>query len=791
MNSKALYTLEFDKILAELADIAQTEGAAELALRLKPSSDIEKVRLMQQRTTDAKTLVGMKGQPSFGKVKDIRASLERAEKDAVLSLRELLDCAAVLRTSRTLLDYIKSDKTPDTTLAEIFERLTPNRHLEEKITRSIIAEDFVADEASPELANIRRKKRATDNKIKDIIQKYVSCQSKYLQENIVTTRGGRFVIPVKAEYRNEVKGLIHDTSQSGATLFIEPMAVVEANNELRELESKEAHEIERILRDLSAGVAVSARSIELDYLNITELAFIFACADLSYKMDATAPKISDKKVIELYRARHPLLDKKTVVPITVTLGRDYKMLVITGPNTGGKTVTLKTIGLFALMTQAGLHIPAEDTSVVGVFDEIFSDIGDEQSIEQSLSTFSSHMKGIVSIINSMTENSLVLFDELGSGTDPVEGAALAMAILEETRINGILCAATTHYAELKAYAIETEGVVNASCEFDVNTLRPTYKLLIGTPGKSNAFAISEKLGLPEDIVKRASRFVDTGSRNFEAVIEKLEATRIQLDKEKNAAERSRREFEEYRKNSEAELKKRLANAEKEADKMRKKAQELLDGARATSDYVITELEKAKKQKDSERSGEYIADAKKNVRQRVREYDDRMNPVMGADREDDYVLPRELKKGDVIQHRNLGTKGTLVENPDKNGNVNVLMGAVKMRVNVKDLKLIEDAESADKANKAKIQSQFKAAVTKSFKLECDVRGMTGEEAWVVVDGYIDSAIIAGVHSATVIHGKGTGALRASLWQKFKADKRVKSFRAGAYGEGDYGVTVLEM
>ena len=690
-----------------------------------------------------------------------------------------------------MLDYIKSDKTPDTTLAEIFERLTPNRHLEEKITRSIIAEDFVADEASPELANIRRKKRATDNKIKDIIQKYVSGQSKYLQENIVTTRGGRFVIPVKAEYRNEVKGLIHDTSQSGATLFIEPMAVVEANNELRELESKEAHEIERILRDLSAGVAVSARSIELDYLNITELAFIFACADLSYKMDATAPKISDKKVIELYRARHPLLDKKTVVPITVTLGRDYKMLVITGPNTGGKTVTLKTIGLFALMTQAGLHIPAEDTSVVGVFDEIFSDIGDEQSIEQSLSTFSSHMKGIVSIINSMTENSLVLFDELGSGTDPVEGAALAMAILEETRINGILCAATTHYAELKAYAIETEGVVNASCEFDVNTLRPTYKLIIGTPGKSNAFAISEKLGLPEDIVKRASRFVDTGSRNFEAVIEKLEATRIQLDKEKIAAERSRREFEEYRKNSEAELKKRLANAEKEADKMRKKAQELLDGARATSDYVITELEKAKKQKDSERFGEYIADAKKNVRQRVREYDDRMNPVMGADREDDYVLPRELKKGDVIQHRNLGTKGTLVENPDKNGNVNVLMGAVKMRVNVKDLKLIEDAESADKANKAKIQSQFKAAVTKSFKLECDVRGMTGEEAWVVVDGYIDSAIIAGVHSATVIHGKGTGALRASLWQKFKADKRVKSFRAGAYGEGDYGVTVLEM
>ncbi|MBE6617716.1 MAG: endonuclease MutS2 [Ruminococcaceae bacterium] len=791
MNSKALYTLEFDKILDELASLAETEGAAELALRLKPSSDIEKVRLMQQRTTDAKTLVGLKGQPSFGRVKDIRPSLERAEKEAILSLRELLDCAAVLRTSRNLLDYVKSDKTPDTSLSEIFERLTPNRSLEEKITRSIIAEDFVADEASPALAEIRRKKRATDSKIKDIIQKYVSGQSKYLQENIVTTRGGRFVIPVKAEYRNEVKGLIHDTSHSGATLFIEPMAVVEANNELRELDSKEAHEIERILRDLSAGVAVSARSMELDYLNITELAFIFACADLSYKMDATAPKISDKKVIELYRARHPLLDKKTVVPITVTLGKDYKMLVITGPNTGGKTVTLKTLGLFTLMAQAGLHIPAEDTSVVGVFDEVFSDIGDEQSIEQSLSTFSSHMKGIVTIINNMTENSLVLFDELGSGTDPVEGAALAMSILEEARLEGILCAATTHYAELKAYAIETEGVVNASCEFDVETLRPTYKLIVGTPGKSNAFAISEKLGVPETIVKRAERFVDTGSRDFESVIEKLEATRSQLEREKANAERSRREFEEYRKNSEAELKKRLANAERDADKMRKKAQELLDGARATSDYVITELEKVKKQKDSERFGEYIADVKKSVRQRVREYDDRMNPIMAADRDDDYVLPRALHKGDVVSHRNLGTRGKLVEEPDKNGNVSVLMGAVKMRVNVKDLKLIEDAEAAEKANKAKMQASFKAAVTKSFKLECDVRGMTGEEAWVVVDGYIDSAIIAGVHSATVIHGKGTGALRAALWQKFKADKRVKSFRAGAYGEGDYGVTVLEM
>ena len=790
MNSKALYTLEFNKILEQLAELAETEGAAEMALRLTPSSDIEKVRKMQQRTTDAKTLVGMKGTPSFGRVKDIRPTIERAEKDAILSLRELLDCAAVLRTARSLVDYVKGERTPETTLAEIFDRLQPNRHLEEKISRSIIADDFVADEASPELGEIRRKIRQTNSKIKDMLQKYVSGQSKYLQENIVTTRGGRFVIPVKAEYRSEVKGLIHDISQSGATLFIEPMNVVEANNELRELESKETHEIERILRDLSAGVAVSGNAIILNYLNITELAVIVACASLSYKMDASPAQISEKKKIELYRARHPLLDPKTVVPITVSLGRDYQMLVITGPNTGGKTVTLKTLGLLTLMTQAGLHIPAEDTSSVGVFDEVFSDIGDEQSIEQSLSTFSSHMKGIVSIIDNMTEDSLVLFDELGSGTDPVEGAAIAMAILEETRITGTLCAATTHYAELKAYALETEKVTNASCEFDVATLRPTYRLIVGTPGKSNAFAIAEKLGLSPVIVKRAGQFVDTGSRNFEAVLEKLERTRSELEAEKAAAEKASREFEEYRRKAEAELAKKLAGAEKEAENMRKKAEELLSGARATSNYVFSQLEEVKKQRESERLGEKLAEAKKSVRQKVRDYENTSNPVTSAPVDEDYVLPRDLVKGDRVVHRTLGTQGTLLDNPDKSGNVNVSMGAIKMRISVKDLKLIEGAESEAKAA-ARRQSNIRTAVTRNFKPECDVRGMIGDEAWFVVDRYLDDAIVAGIKSVTIIHGKGTGALRNALWNKFKGDSRVKSYRPGQYGEGDYGVTVVEM
>ena len=789
MNQKAIYILEFDKIREMLADSAHTEGAKELAMRLQPSSDIVKVQKMQQRTTDAKKLVGIKGQPSFGNIKDIRPSVERAEKDAMLSMRELLDCAAVLRCARTLTDYRQGERTPETSLDEIFDRLLPNRLLEEKITRSIVAEDFMADEASPELSDIRRKIRQVNSKIKDTLQQYVNGSSKYLQENIVTSRGGRYVIPVKAEYRNEVKGLIHDTSQSGATIFIEPMAVVEANNELRTLESREAHEIERILRDLSAGVAVNAHALELNYLNINEMAFLFACADLSYKMDASPAKISNKQEINLYKARHPLLDKTKVVPITVALGEGQQMLVITGPNTGGKTVTLKTIGLFTMMTQAGLHIPAEDSSRIGIFDEIFSDIGDEQSIEQSLSTFSSHMKGIVPIIETMTERSLVLFDELGAGTDPVEGAALAMSILEEVRQAGALCAATTHYAELKSYALETEGVCNASCEFDVATLRPTYRLIIGTPGKSNAFAISEKLGLPETIVKRAENFVDTGSRNFEGVIEKLEATRHELEAEKNEVTRLKNEFAAYKAKAEKELAEKVGKAEKEAEKIRQKAQETLDGARITSQYVFDQMEQLKKEKDAADLAEKIAAAKKDVRKRVRDYDDQMNPDVEIEDDEEYIPPRPYKKGDAVFHRNIGTKGVLLDDPDKNGNVTIRMGAVKTRANTADLRLLDEAEL--KAEKKKNGGGVKTSVSRNFKTECDVRGMTGEEAWFVVDKYLDEAKVVNMKSVMIIHGKGTGALRNALWKQFKSDSRVSSFRAGQYGEGDYGVTVVEL
>ena len=788
-DQKTLRTLEFDKICERLVQLAATEGAKTRAANLMPDNDPDTIRRRLTRTTDAKRLVVLKGMPAFGGVKDVGAALERAEKGATLSPRELLDIAGVLRCARSLSDYSRGERDFETVLDEIFERLMPNRLLEERIFRAIPAEDMIADEASPALSEIRRKIRAVHSKIKDLLQKYTGgAMNKFLQENIVTTRGGRFVVPVKAEYRNEVKGLIHDTSSSGATLFVEPMAVVDANNELRTLESNETHEIERILAELSAACADMSQSVTLNYLNITDLAFIFACASLSFQMDASEPILSDKQQMRLMEARHPLLDPKKVVPITVALGDNYRMLVITGPNTGGKTVTLKTIGLFSLMAQAGLHIPARANSTVCIFDDIFSDIGDEQSIEQSLSTFSSHMVGIVPIMEKMTDRSLILFDELGAGTDPVEGAALAISILDEVRKRGALCAATTHYAELKAYAIETEDVINASCEFDVETLRPTYRLMIGTPGKSNAFAISEKLGLQKNIVDRARRYVDAGSRNFEAVIEKLENTRMQLEAEQAEAAQLRREYEEFKNKAERKLSDKLGRAERDAEKMLAQAEQMVLSAKATSNYIYDQLDKLQKQRDSEKLAEHLSEAKKNIRARVRDYEN----AAYSDKEEDeeYVLPRDLVKGDRVRHKNLGTTGVLLENPDKNGNVSIRMGQVKTRANVKDLRLIGEGETEENRERRN-QKEHRALVNRTFKPEIDVRGETGEDAWFMIDKYLDEAQVASIHSVTIIHGKGTGALRAAIWNHLKKDSRVVSHRAGVYGEGDYGVTVVEL
>ena len=796
-SQKTLRTLEFDKICAMLESCAQTEGAAAMARALMPTDDPVVVARRLQRTTDARRLADVKGAPTFGRMRDITAVCERAEKGAVLSMRELLDAAAVLRVARTLQDYHTGNHPFDTVLDELFDRLMPDRRLEERITRAIPAEDMMADEASPTLADIRRKIRNENAKIKESLQKIISSHAKYLQENIVTMRGGRYVIPVKAECKSEVRGLIHDTSATGATIFIEPMAVVDANNEIRILQTKEEREIERILAELSALVAASANDLWLNYRNINELAFIFACGELSSRMDGVAPTISEGRKVSLIKARHPLIDKNKVVPITIGLGDEYDTLVITGPNTGGKTVSLKTVGLFALMVQAGLHIPCDSTSEICLYDNILVDLGDEQSIEQSLSTFSSHMVNIVSIMKQVGERSLVLFDELGGGTDPVEGAALAVAVIEAVREAGACLVATTHYAELKAYALDTPGVCNASCEFDVETLKPTYKLVIGAPGKSNAFAISEKLGLPKAIISRAQQLVSSENKNFEAVIEQLEQARVQMEKEREEAARLRAEYEKFKAEAERELQRKLGDAQQEAEKMRKKAAAMVQSAKASCDFIYEQMERMKKAQEAAKAAEELEAARRAVREHLRATGDIFDPVETPDVEDDgeYVLPRPLKKGDKVYLVNIKKEGVVTEIL-KNGLVAVTAGVVRTKAREQDLRLIEDdgkpkAKQPERSGRRNMSTVTVDRSMMGTKDEIDLRGMTGDEAWLAVDKYIDEAILADIRVVRLIHGKGTGALRNALWQYLRADRRIASFRIGRYGEGDGGVTVVEL
>lgn len=792
-NEKTLRSLEFDKICEMLASFAPTEGSKTAARILMPSDDIETVLKKQRRTTDAKRLCDAKGMPSFGMVKDVSESCERADKGATLSPGELLAIASVLRTARTLSDYCHGNHLFDTVLDEIFDRLMPNRTLEERISRSIISEELIADEASDTLANIRRQIRITNNKIKETLQKYIQggSHAKYLQENIVTTRNGRYVIPVKAECKNEVKGLIHDTSSSGATIFVEPVAVVEANNELRVLESKEQHEIEKILSELSVKVSEVSDAIWLNYRNITELAFAFACAQMSFAMNGAAPTVTEERMLELKRARHPLIDKDRVVPINVRLGDGYDTMIITGPNTGGKTVTLKTLGLFILMAQSGLHIPADEGSVITVCDNILVDIGDEQSIEQSLSTFSSHMVNIVSFMGSVNNRSLVLFDELGVGTDPVEGAALAVSIIDFVRSKGAMCAATTHYAELKAYALDTKGVCNASCEFDVETLKPTYKLIIGTPGKSNAFAISEKLGLPKEIINNAENYISSDNRKFEDIIGQLERSRIEMEKAREETENMRADYERFKVESEKKIKERLKESERELEKARQKAVSMVTSAKASSDFIMEQMDKVRKARDAENLGSELDRARKAVRDHWRENSEKFDPVEKPKVDENYVLPRKLKKGDEVTIISLGSDATLLEDPDKSGNVRVQAGILQTRVNIKNLRLKENEPKVIIGDKKVKASSYTVTRTTTFKDEIDLRGMNGDEAWLAVDKYFDEATLANVRTVRLIHGKGTGALKTALWKFLKGDKRISNFRIGQFGEGDGGVTVVEL
>ncbi len=792
VTQKTLTALEFDKIRELLSAHAPTEGARAKALSLMPSEHYDVVLLRQRQTEDARRLIAAKGYPPFVGDAGVEDAVGRAEKGATLSPRELLAIGGILRAARHLTDYI-DNKEYETSLDVLFSRLIPVRPLEDRISKVILGDDMIADEASPALADIRRKVRAANNRIKDTLATYIGgARQKYLQENLVTMRNGRYVIPVKAEYRGEIKGLLHDTSSSGATVFIEPLAVVEANNELRELASREQAEIDRILAEFSEECANHAGAIASNCHNMTEIAFAYTCAAYADAIHAHPPMITEEKRIRIFRGRHPLIDKDRVVPIDISLGGEFDTLVITGPNTGGKTVALKTLGLFTLMAQAGLQLPAEEKTEVGIFSEVLVDIGDEQSIEQSLSTFSAHMVNIVDIMDRVSDRSLVLFDELGAGTDPVEGAALAEAILEEMRERGALSASTTHYAELKVYALETEGVQNASCEFDVETLRPTYRLIVGVPGKSNAFAISEKLGLSPAVIRRADAHLSGDTKRFETVISQLEASRVEMDRQREEATRLRAEYEQFKADAERRLKEKTAASEKEIAAALTRARQLLDSARAGSDYIFRELDEIRKKQEAQNFAEELNRAKAAVRDRLREgnalYD--RAEFRGISLDDDYTLPRPLRVGDRVFLVAYHQEGEVTAISEKDGKVTVQAGILKAKVALKDLRLLEEGQRV-KVKEPRPEARLRATIRADFHPEVDVRGMIGDDAWFIVDKYLDDAIMAGVRTVRIIHGKGTGALRKAIAQYLRGDRRVASHRMGAYGEGDAGVTVVEL
>ncbi len=785
--SHASKALEYDKILELWAGKASLEGAREKIIASLPETDLRRVKRLLAETEEAKKLINVKGMPSFFGVKNIADTCERAEKGAMLTIPELINVGQLLSAVKSLKAWA-SILDGAGVLNERFSMLQSDRELDESIRNTFISDDAIADNASDKLSEIRRKIRVAGSRVREALQKYVTSPSytKYLQENIVTMRNSRYVLSVKAECKNSIPGLVHDTSASGSTVFIEPTSVVELNNEIRVLESDEKREIERILYMLSALVSAKKELLLLDYDILISLCIIFSRADLAVSMDAICPKISDNGAVRLIKARHPLIDKAKVVPIDINVGDSFDTLVITGPNTGGKTVSLKTIGLFAMMAQTGLEIPCDDSSELRIFENVLADIGDEQSIEQSLSTFSSHMVNTVNMLAQLTEKSLVLFDELGAGTDPVEGAALAMAILEHVRENGALCVATTHYAELKAYALETPRVRNGACEFDVETLRPTYKLIIGAPGRSNAFLISEKLGLDKAIIERAKSSVNTEDKQFENVVSKLEEARIEAEKSRAEADRLRRELKEKLETATVEREKLLESARNELDRARTEATRVLQSARTSSDYVFQELDRLKKEKDKESFREEYAKTREELRQRLR-LGEKEADIRIEIEEEEAELPRELVIGDIVLLTTIGKEGVVER--IQGDTITVKTDKLSMKVKKNSLRLLTDLKKLGGKNKTQKSATY--SPRPDVKAEIDLRGMTGDDAWFMVDKYLDDAKRGGLFSVTLIHGKGTGALRTALWRFLKSDKRVQNYRVGAYGEGDFGVTVVEL
>ena len=785
---KSLMTLELPAVLEMLAAEAVGDTAKEQARALTPSVEPAEVRRRQEETTAAKTMMVVRGSPSFSGVKDVRPSLARADLGGALNTRELLDIARVLQCARLVRGYIADYTVGKTPIDHLFYALHANKFLEENISTSISGEDEIADGASPELANIRRQMRAAAARARDSLQKIISSPgyAKALQEPIITMRQDRYVVPVKAEHKGAIPGLVHDISASGATLFIEPMAAVKANNELRELSAKEKIEIDRILAELSADCAEHRDDISADFEILVRLDLIFAKAKLSYKLNCQSAA-GEAGGIVLRRVRHPLLDQAKAVPISLELGDSFDTLVITGPNTGGKTVSIKTIGLLAAMNQCGLHIPADDGSNLPVFSHILADIGDEQSIEQNLSTFSAHMSNIVNIIEECDDRSLILFDELGAGTDPTEGAALAVAIIEYCRRKGAVIAATTHYAELKVYATNEPGVQNASCEFDVETLRPTYHLLVGIPGKSNAFAISQRLGLGEDIIADARNRVSTESASFEATIEKLEQTRLLLERDRNEAAVKLREAQENAKKAaflKAELEVRLDKADL---KSRREAERIIQEARATAEEVFHELDEMRTHANEQEEAQQINEARSQLRRKLNLSQEALRKELEP-APAEKTSSRPLKVGDTVQIKSMGMKATVLAiSPDRV--LSLRAGIMNVTAKEDEVLLLE----GEKVPGPKTVAKSSAAQLRSMSIEpqIDLRGMESVEAVLAAERYIDSAVMSRLKTVTIIHGKGTGALRAAVQQMLKRNKSVKSFRLGRFGEGEAGVTVVEL
>ena len=790
---KSIRTLELPAVLEKLAAKAVSDAAKERCLRLTPATDTQEVLHLLDETDAAKERLGLHGSPSFSGVKDVSAALTRADHGGMLNTRELLDVAGVLTASRRVSEYDAQRQGEATVLDRLFSSLHTNRYLEDKIRSAILDEETIADTASSELADIRRKMRLAATKGRQILQRIISSPSyaKVLQEALITQRDGRFVVPVKAECKGSLPGLVHDISSSGATLFVEPMGVVQANNELKELEAREQKEIDRILRQLSAECAAQMENILWDYDILVQLDVIFARAQLSYQLNASRPEVRRRGGITLRRARHPLLDQAKAVPITVELGEQFDTLVITGPNTGGKTVTLKTIGLLTLMAECGLHIPADHGSAISVFRQVLADIGDEQSIEQSLSTFSAHMTNIIDIMGQAGDRSLVLIDELGAGTDPVEGAALAMAVLEDLHFKGAKIAATTHYAELKAYALETPRVENGCCEFNVATLSPTYRLLIGVPGRSNALAICERLGMDMCVVDRAKELVNNENVRFEDVVDKLEENRRRMEEEHERAKeltaKARVELEK--------AEKRLAEVdslrEAEIEKAKAQAAKLTQQAKRESYALLDELDRLKKEKEKTKDAADLARrARAAVRKGLGAIDEAVDPVVAMGVENDgYVLPRELKKGDTVLIADLGKEATVLSPVDRNGNVEVLAGAAKTRVKLKNLRLIENAPKKRSPNSGARRTGVESKMNMDASARLDVRGLTVDDCIMELDRYIDYMLRMGLGEFTIVHGKGTGALRSAVNQYLRKSPYVKSFRLGVYGEGEDGVTIV--